>query len=85
MAEEKRQEKNRRKTICYLHREASCTNRSQTSAISKALKNKEKIGRKSRKDRDPRVKLQPAGASGMDLGASWINPRVPAVLSEEEG
>lgn len=31
------------------------------------------------------LKLQPVGASGMDLGASWINPGVPAVLSEEEG
>lgn len=30
------------------------------------------------------IKLQPDGASGMDQRASWINPSVPAVLSEEE-
>lgn len=78
-----KREKKRRKTIYCLHRETSCIHRSQKSAISKAQEKGK--GEETKSSKDPRVKLQPAEASGMDLGASWINPHVPAVLSEEEG
>lgn len=72
-----------------MHREARRTHRSQCNRQSTEKREKEKIklkaGRKPSKDQDPIVKEQPARASGMDLGVSWINPGVPAVLSEEEG
>lgn len=87
--EKRRKRKETRKTICCLRREARCTHRSQCNRQSTEKKEKEKITlkaeRKSNKDQDPIVKVQPARASGMDLGVSWINPGVPAVLSEEEG
>lgn len=49
-----------------------------------ALK-QEKEEKINKRNQGPKVKLQPVRASGMDPGPAWINPCIPAVLSEEEG